>query len=87
MIGLACTRSGLRDFGDLDFAEPLRRLLQTCAEEADLSLIGQYALRWDGLRLLSNALRLRAEEMRAPALLTRSSLRGCHAAGRPSCSG
>jgi hypothetical protein len=53
MIGRACTRSGLRDFGDLDVAEPLRRLLQTCAEEAQLSLIGQYALRWDVLRLLS----------------------------------
>ncbi|MCW3477165.1 sulfotransferase family protein [Limobrevibacterium gyesilva] len=61
--------SGLDDFGAEECTEPLRILLQSYAEEADLSLIGRMAVRWDMVRFLSNLLRLREEERRAPAIL------------------
>jgi len=68
-IALARNRSGSRDFGTVDVTEPLQHLLTACAEEAELSLVGQYTLRWDVVRLLSNTLRLRAEESSKPRIL------------------
>jgi hypothetical protein len=65
----ASRRSGLTDFGDTSFAPPLQRLLDACVAEADLSLVGRLALRWDTQRFLTNLLRLRAEEKAAPAIL------------------
>ena len=52
---------------DIEFTEPLRRLLHACAApEADLSLVGRAATRWDVVRFLSNLLRFQAEETRHP---------------------
>jgi hypothetical protein len=62
-------RAGLADFGATPFSDALQMLLESCREEADLSLFGRFALRWDGVRFLSNLLRLRAEELRAPEIL------------------
>ncbi len=60
---------GFADFGATPFAEALEMLLRCCREEADLSLFGRFAIRWDGVRFLSNLLRLRAEELAAPEIL------------------
>ena len=62
-------RTGLHDFGDVDFTEPLQRLLEACVNEASLGAVGRMATRWDVVRFLSNLLRLRQEERVAPAVL------------------
>jgi hypothetical protein len=69
LIARAQRESGHWDFGDTEWIEPLRRLLAACsAPEADLSLIGQLATRWDVVRFLSNLLRFHAEEMNRPEI-------------------
>lgn len=68
LLGLARRRSGLDDFGDLSFTEPLRQLLAACTGEASLGLVGRMATRWDVLRFLTNLLALRAAEQRDPAI-------------------
>jgi hypothetical protein len=61
--------AGLSDFGALDFVEPLRTLLEALTTEADLSLIGTIAARWDTRRFLANLLVLREKELAFPAIL------------------
>lgn len=48
--------------------EPLRRLLESFIEEADLSCVGRAAVRWDTLRFLGNGLRLRAAAQQNPSI-------------------
>jgi Sulfotransferase family len=69
LLSAARRRAGLDAFGDPEVLDPLRRLLTACHEEADLSLVGRIATRWDVVRFLSNLLRLHDEEQRAPAIL------------------
>ena len=69
LIARARRRTGLRDFGDIAFWGSLQKFLRACVEEADLSLFGTIATRWDALRFLSNLLRLHEEEQRAPEIL------------------
>jgi Sulfotransferase family len=69
LIAEARRRTGLSDFGDIPFERPMRILLQACREEAELSLFGGAAIRWDTVRFLENLLRLRDEEKRAPEIL------------------
>jgi hypothetical protein len=69
LIALARHRTGLTEFGDTSFLDPLQKFLDACLQEANLSLIGRIATRWDIVRFLSNLLRLRAEETRAPEIL------------------
>ena len=69
LVALAEQRSGLHEFGDPPFQQPLRRLLTAGVNEAALSLVGRFALRWDTLRFLTNLLRLRDAELRNPAIL------------------
>jgi Sulfotransferase family len=69
LVARARRRSGFADFGGTPFAEALQVLLRSCQEEADLSLFGLFAIRWDSIRFLSNLLRLRAEEQQAPEIL------------------
>jgi hypothetical protein len=52
-----------------DVAEPLGRLLGAMDEEADLSALGHWTMRWDVHQLLSNLLRLQTEEERKPTIL------------------
>ncbi len=68
LLHLARRHTGLDDFGDLAFLDPLQFLLDTCVAEASLSVVGRAALRWDTVRFLSNLLRLRAEERATPAI-------------------
>ena len=69
LIARAHRRTGLTDFGDTPFERPLQVLLDACRTEADLSVFGGGAIRWDSVRFLSNLLRLREEEKRAPEIL------------------
>jgi sulfotransferase family protein len=69
LIEWARRRTRLADFGEAPFQEGLDRFLRACTEEADLSLFGRLGTRWDMGRLLSNLLRLRAEELRTPEIL------------------
>ena len=69
VIELARRRSGLDDFGEWSFAEPLAVLLRAYDQEANLSAFGWVAARWDMVRYLSNLLRLRDEEKKRPEIL------------------
>jgi hypothetical protein len=68
-IRLARRRTGLEDFGDVDLGEPLRRFLDSCADDAALGVVGRVATHWDVVRFLSNLLLLRAAERAHPAIL------------------
>jgi Sulfotransferase family len=69
LIEAARRRTALHDFGDAPFLAPLHTFLRACSEEANLSLVGRIATRWDVVRFLSNLLRLHQEETRSPAIL------------------
>jgi Sulfotransferase family len=69
LIAAARHRTGLHEFGEAPFMTPLRTFLGACSEEADLSLVGRIATRWDVVRFLSNLLRLHQEETLAPGIL------------------
>jgi hypothetical protein len=69
LIRLARRRTDLEDFGDVDFGEPLRRFLDSCVDDASLSLVGRFATRWDVVRFLSNLLLLRAAEQEHASIL------------------
>jgi Sulfotransferase family len=83
LIARAQRRTGLTDFGDTPFKEPLQYFLGACREEADLSLFGRLATRWDAVRFLSNLLRLRDEESRVPEILNQPIRRPIFIAGLP----
>ncbi len=83
LIARARRRTRLVDFGSTPFEEPLRNLLRACREEAELSLFGRFATRWDAVRFLSNLLRLREEERRAPEILEQRIERPIFIAGLP----
>ncbi len=69
LVAIARRQTGLSDFGDAAFEDPLRRLLESCVAEADLSVVGRLSIRWEAVRFLSNLLRLREAERRDPAIL------------------
>lgn len=64
----ACAETGLEDFGEESFREPLRVLLEAYRTEARLTLIGKLAAWHDTLRLLTNRLRLFDDRKRFPAI-------------------
>ena len=69
LVELARRRTGLADFGDEPFEEPLQILLESYEDEASLSAFGKMAARWDTVRFLSNLLMLRDAEKRRPEIL------------------
>ncbi len=84
LIARAQRRSGLSDFGDVAFIEPLRRLLASCsAPEADLSLVGRLATQWDVVRFLTNLLRFHAEETARPEIAAQTIERPIFITGLP----
>jgi Sulfotransferase family len=83
LVARAQRRMNLVDFGSTPFQEPLQNLLRACREEAELSLFGRFATRWDAVRFLSNLLRLREEERRAPEILEARIERPIFIAGLP----
>lgn len=83
LIAQARRRTGLRDFGDDSFEAPLRLFLDSCAREADLSVFGHFAARWDVARFLTNLLRLRARERAEPGIIDRPITRPIFITGLP----
>jgi hypothetical protein len=56
------------EFGPDQFIEGLLILLSALEAEANLSVVGRLAVRWDVIRCLRNLLRLRQEEERTPGV-------------------
>jgi hypothetical protein len=84
LIARAQRQTGLTDFGDSSFIEPLRCFLAAClAPEADLSLVGRLATSWDVVRFLTNLLRLQAEEAAQKEIAARSIDRPIFITGLP----
>src|SRR5512142_2274594 len=83
LVSLARRRTGLDDFGDDAFIDPLRRFLSACMDEASLSLVGRMATRWDVVRFLTNLLHFRDAERREPAILDETIERPIFITGLP----
>ena len=83
LITLARHRSGLTDFGQTPFQAAFQKFLRACFEDANLSLVGRMATRWDVVRFLSNLLRLVEEEKRAPDILAQPIARPIFISGLP----
>ena len=60
--------SGLADFGDTTFREPLRVLLDSLETEAELSMLGRVIARTDVVRLLVNRLYMADAQRRHPEI-------------------
>jgi hypothetical protein len=82
MVAEAEKRAG-RKFLDLSFLRPLRILLKSYNEEADLSVFGSLAVKWDIARFLANLLRLEAEEEKSPDVLREQIARPIFITGLP----
>jgi hypothetical protein len=83
LIALAQRRTRLTEFGATPFRAPLQKFLHACFEEANLSLVGRIATRWDVVRFLSNLLRLHDEETRMPEILGQPVARPIFISGLP----
>jgi hypothetical protein len=68
LIKVAIDRTGLQDFGDTSFIDPLARLLRACSAESALGIVGRSATRWDIVRFLSNLLTIREAARQHPAM-------------------
>jgi hypothetical protein len=68
LVAAARRESGLRDFGDESFREPLGRLLASLDEEAELHPLGRMLVRQSLVRALVNRLRLEQLCERHPEL-------------------
>jgi len=76
-------RTGLSDFGDSGFLEPLGRLLDSFENEAGLTLLGRIAARQDVLRLLGTRLQLVDDQKRQPEILAEEIGRPLFVTGLP----
>ena len=83
LVDSALKRAGRAKFSDCSFIRPLNILLKAYAEEADLSLFGRYATRFDLERCLTNLLRLDMAEEENPAILARPIQRPVFITGMP----
>jgi hypothetical protein len=68
LMARAARRTGLHDFGDDAFRDPLRRLVHSLEHEAELTLLGRLIARTDLVRLLENRLHMTAEHRRHPEI-------------------
>jgi hypothetical protein len=83
LIEQARRATGLSEFGDVRFHEPLQLFLDSAVSESDLSLVGRAATRWDVIRFLSNLLRMRQAEIETPAIAEQRIMRPIFIAGLP----
>jgi hypothetical protein len=83
LLDTAFQETGLRDFGDGSFHEPLRVLLKAYETEAKLTLVGRLAARRDTLRLLANRLRLVEDRKRYPGIAQQDIRRPLFIVGLP----
>ena len=80
LMATARRRTGLSDFGDDGFVDPMRRLLASINSESALGIVGRSATTWDTIRFLSNLLqiqdafsrdaRIAQEPIRQPIFIT-----------------
>lgn len=68
LVARAVRQTGLDDFGDEAFREPLRRLLDAFEREARLTLLGRVIARTDVVRLLANRLWMTEVRRRHPGI-------------------
>ena len=68
LLAAARRQTGLDDFGDETFREPLSRLLDSCENEAHLNTIGRCALTQDILQLLINRLHIQRDREEWPRI-------------------
>ena len=68
LLAAACRETGLSEFGDLSFVEPLTSYVGSVSTEAGLGPVGQEVLRMDTIRLLANRLRLQADRQAHPEI-------------------
>ncbi len=71
MLAAALKHAGRSDFLDRSFYPPLRRLIEACNAESDLSAFGRYSVRFDVLRSLNNLLEFENVELMYPRVLSR----------------
>jgi hypothetical protein len=83
LLDKACKRTGLNDFGDDSFRQPLRILLQSLETEADLSFIGRICVQSEILRMLVNRLRLVEDRQRLPEIAAEAIRRPLFITGLP----
>lgn len=70
LVQRAMRRTGLDDFGDTWFREPLERLAASIDHEANLTMLGRLAARAEIAGLLDNRLLLERDRRRHPAIAT-----------------
>jgi hypothetical protein len=68
LLDRAARNTGLSDFGDDWFRDPLRRLLAAFEQEAALHTLGRFIARTDIVRLLENRLRMTETRKRHPEI-------------------
>src|SRR5215469_184277 len=68
LMEVARRRTGLSNFGDTTFHEPLRRLLDSCKNEARLNSIGRLVCTEDILQLLCNRLEIQRDAKKWPGM-------------------
>jgi sulfotransferase family protein len=68
LLSVARRRTGLHDFGDPAFREPLHRLLQSIEREAQLNFVGRIAAREDLTGMLANRLCIEEDRRRNPSI-------------------
>lgn len=68
LLAAARAATGLSDFGDPWFRDPLRRLIDSYENEARLTVLGRLIARRDAVRLLENRLRLSDAVQRNPEI-------------------
>ena len=83
LLGAACQRTGLHDFGTIPFRESLQLLLQSCEHEARLNVLGRLAVGQDTLRLLINRLHLEDDWKRSPGIAEQRIVRPLFIVGLP----
>jgi hypothetical protein len=87
LVAAARRQTGLDDFGDETFREPLSRLLASCATEARLNIFGRCALTQDVLQLLANRLQIQHDRGKWPQIREEAIIAPLFIVGRPFGSG
>lgn len=72
LLARATEETGLSDFGDMHFREPLRVLLRSLETESDLNPVGRFLNRANIMRLLKHRLYVEDLLQRHPEILERS---------------
>ena len=83
LVARAARTTGLTDFGDDAFREPLAVLLRAFEDEAALTPLGRFTARADVVRLLENRLRMRDTHVRHPDIATQPVRRPLFIVGLP----